>query len=160
MIGAGGRTWRCARRGTPYATGVPPGTLVRVSGSRVCCTCTFACEVTHATQPPGGRSRGSGPLPGARHAARAGPGVEPPVTADARHARQRRAGGRLALVRFLGGTRPGSVWTDRNGDGKADMIEVYRGGALAYQLIDADYDGTANVLRVYNGGSLVREERL
>src|ERR1700741_723250 len=68
--------------------------------------------------------------------------------------------GRAPPGRFLGGTRPVSVWTDRNGDGKADMIEVYRGGALAYQLIDADYDGTANVLRVYNGGSLVREERL
>jgi len=69
-------------------------------------------------------------------------------------------GGRARLVRFMGGTRPVAVWTDRNGDGKADMIEVYRGGALAFQLIDADYDGAANVLRVYNGGSLVREERL
>lgn len=69
-------------------------------------------------------------------------------------------GGRARLVRFMGGTRPVAVWTDRNGDGKADMIEVYRGGALAFQLIDADYDGTANVLRVYNGGSFVREERL
>lgn len=72
------------------------------------------------------------------------------------------AGGSQArLVRFLGGVRPVAVWTDRNGDGKADMIEVFRDGARVYQLIDADYDGNANVLRVYApSGALAREERL
>lgn len=70
------------------------------------------------------------------------------------------AGGRMRLVRFLGVARPVAAWTDRNGDGRADMVEVYRGGALAYQLIDADYDGSANVLRVYDAsGALAREQR-
>lgn len=63
-------------------------------------------------------------------------------------------------VRFMGASRPAASWTDRNGDGRADMIEVFRGGALAYQLIDADYDGNANVLRIYDGsGALAREIR-
>lgn len=70
-------------------------------------------------------------------------------------------GSRARLVRFLGGVRPVAVWTDRNGDGKADMIEIFREGARVAQLIDADYDGTANVLRVYDAsGGLAREERL
>lgn len=69
-------------------------------------------------------------------------------------------GARPRMVRFMGGARPVAAWTDRNGDGRADMVEVYRGGALAYQLIDADYDGAANVLRVYDAsGSLARENR-
>lgn len=68
---------------------------------------------------------------------------------------------RARLVRFVGGERPVATWTDRNGDGRADMIEVFRDGAVAYQLIDADYDGTANVLRVYDAsGALAREQRL
>ena len=71
------------------------------------------------------------------------------------------SGPRARLVRFLAGVRPAAVWTDRNGDGKADMIELFRGGARAYMLIDADYDGAANVLRVYDaGGSLAREVAL
>ncbi len=69
-------------------------------------------------------------------------------------------GGRPRMVRFMGGARPVAAWTDRNGDGRADLVEVYRGGALAYQLVDADYDGTANVLRVYDSsGALARENR-
>lgn len=69
--------------------------------------------------------------------------------------------GRPLMVRFTGNMRPVEVWSDRNGDGRADLIEVYRGGALAYQLVDADYDGSANVLRVYGpGGALAREERM
>jgi hypothetical protein len=39
-------------------------------------------------------------------------------------------------------------------------VDVFRRGALAYQLIDADYDGAANVLRVYDAsGALARENR-
>lgn len=69
-------------------------------------------------------------------------------------------GARPQMVRFMGGARPVAAWTDRNGDGRADLVEVYRGGALAYQLIDADYDGAANVLRVYDAsGALARENR-
>jgi hypothetical protein len=69
-------------------------------------------------------------------------------------------GARPQLVRFMGGARPVAEWTDRNDDGRADRVEVYRRGALAYQLIDADYDGTANVLRVYDAsGALARENR-
>jgi hypothetical protein len=69
-------------------------------------------------------------------------------------------GARPRLVRFMGGARPVASWTDRNGDGRADMIEIFRGGAVAYQLIDADYDGQANVLRVYDStGALAREQR-
>ena len=71
------------------------------------------------------------------------------------------SGGRTGFVRFVGGSRPLATWTDRNGDGRADLIEIYRNGALAYQLIDADYDGNANVLRVYDArGALAREQRL
>ena len=70
-------------------------------------------------------------------------------------------GAKTKFVRFTGNMRPVETWSDRNGDGRADLIEVYRGGALAYQLIDADYDGNANALRVYNaGGGLAREERM
>jgi len=70
------------------------------------------------------------------------------------------SGARPRMVRFMGGSRPVAAWTDRNGDGRADLVEVYRGGAVAYQLIDADYDGTANVLRVYDAsGALARENR-
>jgi hypothetical protein len=69
-------------------------------------------------------------------------------------------GARPRMVRFMGGARPVATWTDRNGDGRADIVEIYQGGALAYQLVDADYDGSANVLRVYDAsGSLARENR-
>lgn len=70
------------------------------------------------------------------------------------------ADARPRLVRFTGGSRPVAAWTDRNGDGRADLVEVYRRGAVAYQLVDADYDGRANVLRVYDAsGALARENR-
>jgi hypothetical protein len=73
---------------------------------------------------------------------------------------QGEGGARPRLVRFMGGSRPVATWTDRNGDGRADLIEVFRGGAVAYQLIDADYDGNANVLRIYDAsGALAREQR-
>ena len=67
---------------------------------------------------------------------------------------------RPRMVRFMGGSRPVAVWTDRNGDGRADMVEVYRGGVVAWQLLDADFNGQANVLRVYDAsGALARENR-
>ena len=72
-----------------------------------------------------------------------------------------RASGDARQVRFSGGTRPVAVWTDRNGDGRCDMLEIYRSGGVAFQLIDADYDGNANVLRVYDAsGGLARETRM
>lgn len=68
---------------------------------------------------------------------------------------------RSKFVRFTAGAFPVSTWSDRNGDGKCDMVEMYRDGARIYQLVDADYDGNANVLRVYtSSGELLREERL
>lgn len=70
-------------------------------------------------------------------------------------------GARAKFVRFTSGVFPIATWSDRNGDGKADLIELFRGGDRVYQLIDPDYDGTANVLRVYSpSGELLREERL
>jgi len=68
---------------------------------------------------------------------------------------------RARFVRFTGGYRPAATWTDRNGDGTADLIEIFRDGARVVQLVDADYDGTANVLRVYSAsGQLLRETQL
>jgi hypothetical protein len=70
------------------------------------------------------------------------------------------ASGRCAYVRFMGGPRAVAVWTDRSGDGRADLIEIYRGGAVAYQMIDSNSNGRADVLRVYDAsGSLLRETR-
>jgi hypothetical protein len=64
-------------------------------------------------------------------------------------------------VRFSAGPRPVAAWSDRNGDGRCDILELFRGGAVAYQLVDADYDGRADVLRIYDdAGQLQRTERL
>jgi hypothetical protein len=69
-------------------------------------------------------------------------------------------GARPRFVRFTAEMRPVETWSDRNGDGRADLVEVYRNGALAYRLVDADYDGTANSLRAYDAsGAVSREER-
>jgi hypothetical protein len=69
-------------------------------------------------------------------------------------------GARLRFVRFTVNMRPVEVWSDRNGDGRADLVEVFRDGGLTHRLVDSDYDGTANALRVYGaGGGLTREER-
>jgi hypothetical protein len=66
-----------------------------------------------------------------------------------------------SYVRFSAGPRPVAAWSDRNGDGKSDMVELFRGGGVAYQLVDSDYDGRADVLRVYDeGGQLQRTQRL
>ena len=65
------------------------------------------------------------------------------------------------FIRFTSGVFPVATWTDRNGDGRCDMLEIFRGGDRVYQLVDADYDGAANVLRVYSpSGELLREDRL
>lgn len=65
------------------------------------------------------------------------------------------------VVRFQAGPIPVVVWTDRDGDGDADLIEIYRSGGMIIQLIDADYDGNANVIRRYDAaGVLISEERL
>jgi hypothetical protein len=69
-------------------------------------------------------------------------------------------GARPRFVRFTAQMRPVEAWSDRNGDGRADMVEVFRDGARAFQLVDTDYDGAANVLRAYGaGGTLAREQR-
>jgi hypothetical protein len=81
------------------------------------------------------------------------------VTVQSLRAHGEGGGARFRFVRFTDQMRPVETWSDRNGDGRADLIEVYRDGARAYQLVDADYDGRANSLRVYAGGSLSREER-
>jgi hypothetical protein len=71
------------------------------------------------------------------------------------------AGDHAQVVRFNGGPIPAVVWSDRNGDNRADMIEIFRTGGVIIQVIDADFDGQANVLRVYDAsGRLLREERL
>lgn len=73
----------------------------------------------------------------------------------------RRGSSEAQVVRFNSGPVPAVVWQDRNGDGRADIIEILRSGGVIFQLIDAEYDGSADVLRVYDrGGSLVREEGL
>lgn len=62
------------------------------------------------------------------------------------------------IARFSNGAVPVVVWMDRNGDTKADMIEIYRRGGIIIQLIDADFDGQANVLRVHDeAGKLLRQ---
>ncbi len=68
---------------------------------------------------------------------------------------------RAQFVRFTSGPVPVAAWSDRNGDGRLDMLELYRNGVMVIQVIDADYDGRANVMRVHDAsGALVREERL
>ncbi|HEX6070682.1 MAG TPA: hypothetical protein VFZ18_12680, partial [Longimicrobiaceae bacterium] len=67
----------------------------------------------------------------------------------------------VQVVRFTSGPLPVVIWSDRNGDDRADIIEIFRSGGVIIQLIDADYDGRANVLRTYDSdGELVRQERL
>lgn len=68
---------------------------------------------------------------------------------------------RAKFIRFSAGPRSAAVWSDRNGDGKCDMLELFRSGAVVVQLLDPDYDGRANVLRLYDAsGALARETRL
>ena len=65
------------------------------------------------------------------------------------------------IVRFTSGPVPVVVWSDRNGDTRADMIEIFRSGGIIIQVIDADFDGAANVVRVYDTqGKLLRQNPL
>jgi len=65
----------------------------------------------------------------------------------------------VQMARFTNGPLPVVVWSDRNGDGRADMVEIYKGGGVIIQVIDADFNGSANVMRVYDaGGKLLRQE--
>ena len=65
----------------------------------------------------------------------------------------------VQMARFTSGPLPVVVWSDRNGDGRADIVEIYKSGGVVIQLIDADFDGSANVMRVYDaGGKLLRQE--
>lgn len=67
----------------------------------------------------------------------------------------------VQIARFTEGVIPVVIWSDRNGDTRADMIEIYRTGGMIIQLIDADFDGNGNVVRYYDSsGKLLREERL
>lgn len=85
------------------------------------------------------------------------------VAPGALRARAEAASGssRASLVRFTSGMRPVVVWSDRNGDGRCDMLEIYRSGTVAVQMLDPDYDGSANVVRHYDAsGGLAKETRL
>lgn len=70
-------------------------------------------------------------------------------------------GDRVQIARFSSGPLPVVIWSDRNGDERADVIEIYRSGGVVVQVIDADYDGRANVIRRYDeSGTLLSQERL
>lgn len=80
---------------------------------------------------------------------------------DLRASGEPRGAASARVARFHDGALPIVVWADRNGDARADMIEIYRAGGVIVQLIDADYDGNANVLRRYDAsGALLSEERM
>lgn len=80
---------------------------------------------------------------------------------DLRASGEPRGAASARVARFHNGALPIVVWADRNGDARADMIEIYRAGGVIVQLIDADYDGNANVLRRYDAsGALLSEERM
>jgi hypothetical protein len=71
------------------------------------------------------------------------------------------AGGRVGFVRFSDGRMPVAAWSDRNGDGRCDLVVLYRGSRVAAELIDVNYDGMADVVRTYDAsGALLRETRL
>ncbi len=72
-----------------------------------------------------------------------------------------RGSDRAQIARFSDGPIPVVLWSDRNSDNRADIIEIFRRGGVVVQLIDPDYDGNANVIRYYDGsGDLLREVRL
>ena len=68
--------------------------------------------------------------------------------------------GQPSLARFANGPRTVETWSDRNGDGRADMIEIDdANGARSLMLIDSDFDGRADLLRRYSGGAVQQEQR-
>lgn len=69
--------------------------------------------------------------------------------------------GSLHIARFSAGPVPVVVWSDRNGDARCDLIEIFRDGGVVVQVIDPDYDGTAEFIRLYDtSGALVRQDRM
>jgi hypothetical protein len=49
---------------------------------------------------------------------------------------QARAGSSQAqVVHFNNGPVPAVVWQDRNGDGRADIVEIYRAGGVIIQVL-------------------------
>lgn len=67
----------------------------------------------------------------------------------------------VQIARFTSGPLPVVIWSDRNGDNRADMIEILRSGGVVVQVIDADYSGRANVIRTYDeDGELINQERM
>lgn len=67
----------------------------------------------------------------------------------------------VQIARFTSGQLPVVIWSDRNSDDRADLIEIFRSGGVIIQVIDADYDGRVNVIRTYDAsGELVRQERM
>jgi hypothetical protein len=67
----------------------------------------------------------------------------------------------VQIARFTTGPLPVVIWSDRNGDDRADIIEIFRSGGVIIQVIDADYNGSANVIRTYDAeGELINQERL
>lgn len=89
-------------------------------------------------------------------------GVSGVATAGLRASGEARPGSdRYQIVRFTQGPLPVVIWSDRNGDDRTDMMEIFKSGGVIIQLIDADYDGNANVMRVYDAsGALLRQDRL
>jgi hypothetical protein len=67
----------------------------------------------------------------------------------------------VQIARFTSGPLPVVIWSDRNADDRADIIEIFRSGGVIIQVVDADYDGTVNVVRTYDAnGALLRQERM
>ena len=67
----------------------------------------------------------------------------------------------VQIARFTSGPLPVVIWSDRNGDDRADMIEMFRSGGVIIQVVDADYDGQVNVVRTYDAqGKLVNQDRM
>lgn len=69
-------------------------------------------------------------------------------------------GGEYEFVRFSSGHLPVMAWSDRSGNGRADLVEIFRNGRVVIQVIDAGYDGRADTVRYYDaGGELIDERR-
>ena len=86
--------------------------------------------------------------------------IADPAGADRAVAEGSGARGAAQYVRFVSDMRPVAAWSDRNGDGRCDMVEIYTNGVMVIQVIDSDYNGAANVVRYYDANRrLVREVR-